>query len=52
MELIADHLYDLSKPVFFLHPNNKFWEITLEGIKVTFRVGKIKNNVESAEEKI
>jgi predicted DNA-binding WGR domain protein len=35
-----------------LHPNNKFWETTLTGSTVTFRVGKIKDGTESGEERI
>jgi len=50
MELILDHLYDLSKPVYLVHPQNKFWEVKLDANNVIFRVGKIKGKVESGEE--
>jgi len=43
--LILDYYYDLSKPVYFLHPSNKFWEVTLTGATVHFRVGKIKDGI-------
>jgi predicted DNA-binding WGR domain protein len=35
-----------------LHPNNKFWEVALNGVNVTFRVGKIKEGAESNEEQV
>ena len=43
MELIAGYEVDLSKPVYLLHPNFKFWEANIDGLKITFRAGKIKN---------
>ncbi len=52
MELILDHHYDTSKPIYMLHPHNKFWEVTLEGRKLTFRVGKVKESVESNVEQV
>jgi hypothetical protein len=45
METILDYEFDLTKPVYMLHPNNKFWETTLNGSNVIFRIGKIKDNV-------
>lgn len=46
MEVICDYEFDLSKPIFLLHPNDKFWEVTIEGATVTFRVGKIRGGTE------
>jgi hypothetical protein len=45
MELILDHYYDMSKPIYMLHPQNKFWEVKLDNKNVTFRVGKVKDKV-------
>ena len=42
MQVIVDHEYDLTKPVYMIHPANKFWEVTINGRNVTFRVGKLK----------
>lgn len=52
MEVICDYEFDLTKPVLLHHPNAKFWEVNLSGVSVTFRVGKIKEGVESGEEKV
>jgi hypothetical protein len=52
MELILDHYYDFSKPVYMLHPQNKFWEVKLDVKNVTYRVGKVKEGVESGIEQI
>lgn len=35
-----------------IHPQGKFWEVKLEGKKVSFRVGKSKEGVESGVEEI
>lgn len=48
MQLIHDHYYDLSKPVYMLHPLSKFWEVRIDVKTVTFRVGKVKDGVESS----
>ena len=40
MEVICDYEVDLSKPVYLVHPNDKFWEVKMSGVSVTFRVGK------------
>lgn len=47
MEVICDYEFDLTKPVLLLHPQNKFWETTLNASNVTFRVGKIREGIES-----
>jgi hypothetical protein len=47
MELICNYEVDLSKPVYLLHPNDKFWEVTLAGNNCSFRVGKVRAGVES-----
>lgn len=52
MELILDHHYDFSKPVYMLHPQNKFWEVKLDIKNVTYRVGKVKEGVESGIDQI
>ena len=50
MELILDHYYDMSKPIYMLHPQNKFWEVRLDNKNVKYRVGKVKDKVESGIE--
>jgi|688.fasta_scaffold978909_1 hypothetical protein len=50
MELILGHYYDLSKPVYMVHPLSKFWEVKIDVKTVTFRVGKLKDGVESSIE--
>ena len=50
MEEISGWVFDLSKPVLLLHPNEKFWEATLDGRTLSFRVGKIENDVERSTE--
>lgn len=52
MELILDHHYDISKPVYMMHPQGKFWEVKLAGKNVTFRVGKVKESVESGVQQV
>lgn len=52
MELILDHHYDFTKPVYLLHPSSKFWEVKIDGPTLTYRVGKIRDALESAEEKV
>ena len=52
MQLIVDHEYDLTQPVYMIHPGNKFWEVTLAGKNVTFRVGKLRNGEETGEEEV
>ena len=52
MELIHEHLYDLSKPVYMIHPQNKFWEVKIDNKTVIFRVGKTKDGVESSVEQV
>lgn len=44
---IADWEFDLSSPVYLIHPNYKFWEVTSSGKKLVFRVGKLRDGAES-----
>jgi hypothetical protein len=45
MELILDHHYDFSKPIYLLHPSSKFWEVKIDGPTLTYRVGKIRDAI-------
>ena len=45
MDIICDYEVDLSKPVYLLHPNDKFWEVKMHGVNVTFRVGKVRAGI-------
>lgn len=45
-ENIGGYEFDLSKRVYLHHPNNKFWEITVNGKSVTYRVGKLNKDNE------
>ncbi len=45
MTNISDWEFDLSAPVYLIHPNYKFWEVRLDGKTVHFRVGKLKDGV-------
>jgi hypothetical protein len=45
MEAIHGYYYDLSKPVYLIHPSNKFWEVTMNGVNLKFRVGKCKDDI-------
>lgn len=40
---ISDWLFDLSKPVYMLHPNFKFWECSITNKTLTFKVGKLRD---------
>lgn len=40
---IEDWAFDLSAPVYLLHPNYKFWEVRVTGKTLTFRVGKLRD---------
>ena len=44
LENISGWMFDLSKPIYLLNPNNKFWEVTLSGVNLRFRVGKIRDS--------
>lgn len=44
LETISGWVFDLSKPVYLIHPNHKFWEVTMDGVNVQFRVGKLKKD--------
>lgn len=49
---IAEWIFDLSQPVYLLHPNFKFWEVKLNGKNVTFRVGKLRHGTEENIEEV
>ena len=51
-EVIASYQFDLSKPVYLLHPSNKFWEVSRTSLGVKFRVGKLKDGVENNVEQV
>ena len=51
-EVIANYEFDLSKPVYLLHPKNKFWEVSRTAVGVKFRVGKLKDGVEDGVEEV
>lgn len=44
---VLDWQFDLTSPVYLLHPNYKFWELKLAGKTLTFRVGKLRDGEES-----
>jgi hypothetical protein len=43
---ISDWLFNLTQPVYLIHPNFKFWEIGQSGKTLTFRIGKLNNSNE------
>ena len=50
LETISGWVFDLNNPVYLIHPNHKFWEVTMDGVNVKFRVGKLKDSETNIEE--
>jgi hypothetical protein len=43
---ISEWLFNLSQPVYLIHPNFKFWEASQSAKTLTFRAGKLANQAE------
>jgi hypothetical protein len=43
---ISNWLFDLTKPIYLIHPNYKFWEVKQSGKSLSFRAGKLQNDNE------
>lgn len=43
---IADWLFDFSAPIYLIHPNFKFWEVTVTAKSLSMRVGKLRDTTE------
>lgn len=43
---ISEWVFDFSAPIYLVHPNFKFWEVSLVGKALNMRVGKLRDDSE------
>ncbi len=49
---IADWLFDFSAPIYLIHPNFKFWEVSIAAKSLSMRVGKLRDATEDNVESV